>query len=154
LRNQKAKKRPILSDPVYRSRTVNRFINNLMVDGKKSISRSIVYGLLEKLNEDKKEALKIFEDSVQKVMPKLELKSKRVGGATYQVPMLIKHNRSQFLGIKWIIDSSRARKGVPIVEKLYQEFTAIQKGEGSNALKKKQDVQKMADANKAYSSYR
>ncbi|NCT55543.1 30S ribosomal protein S7 [bacterium] len=154
MRGKKAVKRNIESDPIYKSKLVTKFINYLMLDGKKSKAKSAVYTALESLHEDPKEALVIFEDVMKKVMPKQEVRSKRVGGATYQVPVLLKHERSQALAIRWILEAIRKRKGASTAEKLTSEFSNIVKGENSVALKKREDVEKMAESNKAFSHFR
>ncbi len=154
MRGKRAQKRTLEPDAAYKSVLVTRFINYLMLDGKKGVARKIVYSVLEKLNEDKKEALKEFEKAIKKVMPEQEVRSRRVGGATYQVPMPVKHDRAESLAIRWIISSARAKKGTDMTNRLYTEFKAILKGEGSNALKKRQDVEKMAESNKAFAHFK
>lgn len=154
MRGTKAVKRILESDPVYKSKLVTRFINYLMLDGKKNKAKSAVYSALENLHEDPKEALIVFEEIIKKVMPKQEVRSKRVGGATYQVPVLLKHERSQALAIRWVLEAIRKRKGASTEQKLISEFNNINKGENSVALKKREDVEKMADSNKAFSHFR
>ncbi len=153
MRSKRAKKRLIEQDSVYKSKIVGRFINKLMLDGKKSIAKSSVYYALSKLAEDKKEAIKLFEDAIKNVMPRQEVRSRRVGGATYQVPTPLKHERSEALAVRWIVDAARAKKGMPIKEKILQELQAASKNEGS-AIKKRDDVHRMADANKAFSHFK
>lgn len=154
MRGKKATKRPIESDPVYKSKLVTRFINYLMLDGKKDRARNIVYTALNELDKDPKEAALAFEEIIKKVMPKQEVKSRRVGGATYQVPALLKHERSQALAIRWILDAIRKRKGASTAAKLISELKNIEKGEQSVALKKREDVEKMAESNKAFSHFK
>jgi small subunit ribosomal protein S7 len=153
MRGTKAKKRIIESDPVYKSKVITRFINYLMLDGKKAISRSTVYSVLEELDEDKKVAAQKFEDAIKNVMPKQEVRSRRVGGATYQVPVPLKHERSEALAMRWMIDAARKRKGVPLRKKVLDEFVTALNNEGT-AIKKKEDVHKMAEANKAFAHFK
>jgi len=153
MRGSKAKKRLVESDPIYKSKTVSRFINYLMQDGKKSKAREIVYSVLESLSKDQKESVTFFEDAIKNVMPKQEVRSRRVGGATYQVPVLLKHDRSEALALRWLIDTSRSKKGDGMANKLLSEMKAALNNEGT-AIKKRQDVERMADANKAFSHFK
>ena len=153
MRSGKAKKRIVEADPVFKSKLVTRFTNVLMLDGKKSLARTILYKTIESLNEDKKAALVMFEDAVKNVMPKMEVRSRRVGGATYQVPVPLKHERSEALAIKWLIEAARSKKGMPIKDRLQGELTAALKNEG-NAIKKRDDVHRMADSNKAFAHFK
>lgn len=127
-------------------------INVVMAAGKKSTAQEIVYNAIDKLAEDKKEALQMFEDAVKKVMPAQEVRSKRVGGATYQVPTPVKHERSEALAIRWIVDAAKAKKGKPMNEKLFEELKNAHEGTGS-AIKKRDDTHKMADANRAFAHF-
>jgi len=124
-----------------------------MLSGKKSTAEGIVYFVLGKIGEDKKEALKVFEDAVRNVMPKMEVRSRRVGGATYQIPTPLKHDRSEALAIRWIIEICRKRKGKPMGDKLYEEIVAASKNQGE-AIKKREDTHKMADANRAFAHFK
>lgn len=153
MRAKRAKKRIVEIDPVYKSKLVTRFINVLMLDGKKSLARNITYKAIEALNQDKKPGIESFEEALKNVMPKMEVRSRRVGGATYQVPVPLKHDRSEALAIKWVIEASRAKKGMPMVDRLIGELAASLKNEG-NAIKKRDDVHRMADSNKAFAHFK
>ena len=152
MRGKSAKKRPLNPDPIYKSKVVNRMINVVMGAGKKSIARGIVYGALKKLNADEKEALRIFEQSVKNVMPQQEVRSRRVGGATYQVPIPLKHDRSEALAIRWIVNAARSKKGKPMVEKLFMVMNDSYQNIG-DAIKKRDDVHRMAEANRAFAHF-
>lgn len=153
MRSQRAKKRTIQPDGLYKSRLVTRTINVLMWDGKKSTAESILYTALEKLNEDKKEALKVFEEAIKNLMPKQEVRSRRVGGATYQVPMPVRFERAEALAIRWLLSAARAKSGKDMVERLHKEILDAHENVGS-AIKTKDDTHKMAEANKAFSHFR
>lgn len=152
-RTGKIKKRQIKVDPIYKSRLVTRFINRVMGRGKKKIAEKTVYGALRNLNEDRKEALAFLEKAVKNVMPSQEVRPRRVGGATYQVPMPVRHDRSEALAVRWIIQAAQKRKGKPMVEKLTMEIrdAAEEKGE---AFKKKLNIHRMAEANRAFAHFR
>ncbi|MFC1625196.1 30S ribosomal protein S7 [Patescibacteria group bacterium] len=152
MRGRRAKKRQIIPDSVHKSRVVTRMINVVMEKGKKSIAQNIVYGAIEKLSEDPKEALKIFEEAIKKVMPQQEVRSRRVGGATYQVPMPLKHDRSEALAIRWIINAARSKSGKPMADKLFEELKNAHEGIG-DSIKKKEDTHKMAEANRAFAHF-
>jgi len=152
MRSKRAKKRTIELDPVYKSKTVTRMINILMLDGKKSIARSALYSVLDMLSEDKKEAATMFETAVKNVMPIQEVRSRRVGGATYQVPMPVKHDRAEALALRWIIDAARKRSGKTIVERLYEEVKNAHEGIG-DAMRKREDTHKMAESNRAFAHF-
>ncbi|MEK7595892.1 MAG: 30S ribosomal protein S7 [Patescibacteria group bacterium] len=153
MRGAKVKKRIAQPDAVFKSRLVSRLVNNLMVHGKKSTSEKIVYGAIDALSEDKKEAIKIFEDALRNIMPRQEVRSKRVGGATYQVPYPVRHDRAEALAIRWLILATRAKKGKPVAEKLATELKDASSNQGA-AIKKRDDVHRMADANRAFSHFR
>ena len=153
MRSKKAKKRIIEADPVYKSKLVTRFTNVLMLDGKKSLARKILYTVIDSMSEDKKDSIVKFEEAVKNVMPKMEVRSRRVGGATYQVPVPLKHDRSEALAIKWLIEAARNKKGMPMKDRLVGELVAALKNEG-NAIKKRDDVHRMADANKAFAHFK
>jgi small subunit ribosomal protein S7 len=153
MRSKQAKQRTIQTDPIYKSKVVTRMINNLMLHGKKSIAEHIVYSAIESLHKDPKEAVKLFEDAVKVIMPKQEVRSRRVGGATYQIPYPVKHGRSEALSIRWIIDSSRKRREKSMELRLAAELKDILQGIG-NSVKKRDDIHKMADSNKAFSHFR
>lgn len=152
MRHKRAKKRITLSDSVYKSRIVERMVNMVMFSGKKSLARKVLYGALEKLAEDKKEAAKLFEQAVKNVMPIQEVRSRRVGGATYQVPLPVKHDRAEALALRWIIISARAKKGKPMVDKLFDEIKNASEGTG-DAIKKRDDTHRMAEANRAFAHF-
>jgi len=152
-RTGKVKKRPIKVDPLYKSRLVTRFINRVMKGGKKTVAEKIVYGALRSLSEDRKEALALLEKAVANVMPRQEVRPRRVGGATYQVPMPVKHDRSEALAVRWIVQAAQKRKGKPMVERLTEEIldAAAERGE---AFKKKVNIHRMAEANRAFAHFR
>ena len=140
-------------EPKKRSRLVSRFVNSVMKDGKKITAEKITYEALNKLSEDKKEALKIFEEALKNVMPRTEVRSRRVGGATYQIPSPLKHDRSEALAIRWLIEVCKQKKGRTMAEKLAEELKLAQKNEGAS-IKKRDDTHKMADANRAFAHFR
>jgi small subunit ribosomal protein S7 len=152
MRGKRAKKRAVMPDPVYKSKVVSRTINIVMDRGKKSIARSIVYDSIKKLSEDEKEGLKMFEQAIRNVMPQQEVRSKRVGGATYQVPMPLKHDRAEALAIRWVVDAAKSKKGKPMVERLYEVLNDSHQNMG-DAIKKRDDVHRMADANRAFAHF-
>ena len=152
MRGKRSKKRPIIPDPIYKSKIVSRMINVVMSRGKKSIARDMVYGSIKRLNEDEKEALRIFEQAVKNVMPQQEVVSKRVGGATYQVPMPLKHDRSEALAVKWIVEAAKSKKGRTMTERLYEVLKDSSQGVG-DAIKKRDDVHRMAEANRAFAHF-
>ncbi|KKS31911.1 30S ribosomal protein S7 [candidate division WWE3 bacterium RIFOXYC1_FULL_42_13] len=152
MRGKPAKKRVLLGDPVFKSKIVNRMINVVMLDGKKSVAESVVYGAIDRLNEDRKEGLRMFETAVKNVMPQQEVRSKRVGGATYQVPIPLKHERSEALALRWLITAARNKKGKPMEEKLYEELNNAYQSMG-DAIKKRDDTHRMADANRAFAHF-
>ncbi len=141
------------ADLEYGSVALGRFINYLMQDGKKAVAEKVLYGALNEIKaETKEEPLAVFERALDNASPLLEVVSKRVGGANYQVPREVRPGRKFFLGCKWIIDSARSGKGRPMHKKLAEELMAAAKNEG-NAIKKKQNVHRMAEANRAFASY-
>ena len=147
-------RRQILPDPVYGSKLITRFINRLMLDGKKSTAEQIFYKALdilaEKTNED---PLRAFEKCLDNIRPALEVKSRRVGGSTYQVPVEVRQERGQALATRWLIGFAKSRPGRNMAEKLAAEMLACANGEGST-IKKREDTHKMAEANRAFSHYR
>lgn len=153
MRSKKVKKREVQADPLYKSFAITRMVNKVMWSGKKSLAEQIVYGALEKLSGDRKEALRIFDGAVKNVMPRQEVRSRRVGGATYQIPYPLKHERSEALAVRWIVESARAKKGKPMVEKLFEELRNAGQGTG-DAIKKRDDTHKMAEANRAFAHFR
>src|SRR3989344_8398590 len=153
MRGKQVKKRQISPDPLYNSRTVARMINKVMLGGEKRTAEGVVYKTLEKFSADRKEALTIFDAALQNVMPKQEVRSRRVGGATYQVPFPVKHERSEALAMRWLIEAARTKKGKPMNEKLATELKEASENTGA-AIKKRDDVHKMADANRAFAHFR
>lgn len=152
MRAKRAKKRPIEPDPIYRSKVVSRMINVVMLSGKKSIAEDIVYGALKKLSEDRKEAVSMLEEAVKKVMPSKEVRSRRVGGATYQVPYPLKHDRSEALAIRWIVWAARNKQGTDMTERLHKEIKDAYEGTG-DALRKRDETHKIAEANRAFAHF-
>ncbi|MCX6088453.1 MAG: 30S ribosomal protein S7 [Caldiserica bacterium CG02_land_8_20_14_3_00_36_38] len=147
-------KREILPDPVYRSVLVAKLINNLMEGGSKSVAEKIVYKSFEIVKEKaKKDPIEVFELAVEKVRPLVEVKPRRVGGATYQIPIEMDKDRGQKVALKWIIKAARGKKGKPMTEKLSEEIIDAS-NEAGVAYKKKMDVHKMAEANRSYSHLR
>ena len=157
MRKRQAKKRPLLPDPKFNDQLVTRFVNNLMWDGKKSVAFKVFYDALEivetKKQDDEKSALEIWKDALTNVMPHLEVRSRRVGGATFQIPMQIRPDRKVSMAIKWLILYTRRRNEKSMAGKLAAEILAAAKEEGA-AVKKRMDTHKMADANKAFSHFR
>ncbi len=147
-------KRDVLPDPLYNSKIVTKLINNVMLDGKKTVAQSIVYSAFDIIKEkEQKDPLEVFEQALDNVMPVLEVKARRVGGATYQVPLEIKPDRRQTLGLRWLITYARKRHEKTMAEKLAGEILDAIAGNGG-AFKKKEDVHKMAEANKAFAHYK
>ena len=147
-------KREITPDPVYNSQLVGRFINNLMERGKKSIAEDIFYQSMEIIREKSgRDPVEVFEEAVKNATPVIEVKSRRVGGATYQVPVEVRSDRRIALAIRWILGFARKRSGKSMQEKLSAEFMDAAQGVGST-IKKREDTHKMAEANKAFAHYR
>jgi small subunit ribosomal protein S7 len=147
-------KRDVLADPIYHSKIVTRLINTTMLDGKRGIAQKIVYGAFDIVKEkNNKEPLEVFEQAMENIMPKLEVKAKRVGGATYQVPLEVKPERKQALGLRWLVQFSRKRGEKTQVERLANEITDAANNTGG-AVKKREEVQKMADANMAFAHFK
>ena len=157
MRKRKAKKRPLLPDPKFNDPLVTRFVNNLMWDGKKSTALKIFYDALDivetKKQDNEKSSLEIWKEGLSNVMPHVEVRSRRIGGATFQIPMQIRADRKISLAIKWLISFARKRNEKSMAQKLAAEILAAEKEEGS-AVKKKVDTHKMAEANKAFSHFR
>ncbi len=152
-RGKRKAKKEIIPDPLYQSVLVSKLINHVMKRGKKTIARKIVYGAFAIVKEKtKKEPLEIFETALQNAAPLLEVKSKRVGGATYQVPREVKGDRKITLAFRWIINAANSKKGKPMAEKLAEELMLAAKNEGS-AIKKKEDTHRMAEANRAFAHF-
>ena len=153
MRGRKAKSRTIPTDPLFKSRVVTRMVNRVMWGGKRSLAEKIVYGAINNLAEDQKEATQLFEEAVQKVMPKIEVRSRRVGGATYQVPNPVRHDRSEALAIRWIVEAARNKKGKTMIEHLTDELKSILQGTG-DAIKKKEEIYRVAEANRAFAHFK
>ncbi|MDH3708497.1 MAG: 30S ribosomal protein S7 [Cyclobacteriaceae bacterium] len=154
MRKSKPKKRYVLPDPKFKDELVTKFVNYLMVDGKKSVAYGIFYDAIDLVEDKTKEnGLEIWKKALNNVMPSVEVKSRRVGGATFQVPLEVRPNRKVSLGIKWLIRYSRGRGEKTMKERLAAEIVAASKGEGS-AIKKKDDTHRMAEANRAFSHFR
>ena len=153
-RRKSAEQRVVLPDPRYKSVLVTKFINGLMQRGKKSVAEKIFYSALDKIeNKTKKNGLEVFEKAVENVKPILEVRSRRVGGATYQVPIEVRLNRKQALALRWIIGFAKARPGKSMAEKLADELISASNKEG-RSMKKREDTHKMAEANKAFAHFR
>ncbi|NQU66304.1 MAG: 30S ribosomal protein S7 [Candidatus Marinimicrobia bacterium] len=153
MRRRRPERRKILPDPVYNDLVVAKFINNLMERGKKSLAESIFYSSLDIIKSKTKDSgLEIFKKAISNIAPILEVKSKRIGGATYQVPTEVPENRKMALSMRWLISYSRARKGRTMADRLAAEMIAAANGEGG-AIKKKEDTHKMAEANKAFAHF-
>ncbi|MFH1460292.1 MAG: 30S ribosomal protein S7 [Candidatus Omnitrophota bacterium] len=154
MRRRRAVKREINPDPKYNSTLVTKLINIIMNKGKKSVAEKIVYSAFETLEKKtSKSALEIFKKALENARPLVEVKPRRVGGATYQVPIEIRQDRGTIIALRWIRNFARARKGKPMEVKLAQEFLDAYKGEGA-AIKKREDTHKMAESNKAFAHYR
>ncbi|MCF3595534.1 30S ribosomal protein S7 [Rhodobacteraceae bacterium LMO-12] len=153
-RRHAAEKREVLPDAKYGDRVLTKFMNNLMLDGKKSAAEKIVYGALDRVEDKIKRApLEVFHEALENIQPSVEVRSRRVGGATYQVPVEVRPERRQALAIRWLINASRARNEHTMQERLAGELMDAVQSRGS-AVKKREDTHKMADANKAFSHYR
>ena len=147
-------KRDVLPDPIYNSKLVTRLINNIMLDGKKGVAQKVVYGAFEIINQKTgNDPLETFEAAMENVMPQLEVKARRVGGSTYQVPIEVRPERRQTLGLRWLTNYSRQRSEKTMKERLAGEILDAVNGAGG-AFKKREDTHKMAEANKAFAHYR
>tara|TARA_B100002052_G_C15841207_1_gene580228 strand:+ start:167 stop:637 length:471 start_codon:yes stop_codon:yes gene_type:complete len=153
-RRRRAEKREILPDPKFKDLVVSKFMNNLMLDGKKSVSEKIVYGAFDEIeNKMKRPPLEVFHEALDNIKPSVEVRSRRVGGATYQVPVEVRPQRREALAIRWLIKASRDRNEKTMKDRLASELIDAVNTRGS-AIKKKEDTHKMAEANKAFSHYR
>ncbi len=153
-RRHSAEKREILPDAKFGDRVLSKFMNNLMYDGKKSVAESIVYGALDRVEQKMRRApVEVFHEALDNVKPSVEVRSRRVGGATYQVPVEVRPERREALAIRWLIKASRARNEHTMEERLAGELLDAANSRGA-AVKKREDTHKMADANKAFSHYR
>ncbi|AHA87524.1 30S ribosomal protein S7 [Helicobacter pylori] len=154
MRRRKAPVREILGDPVYGNKVVTKFINKMMFDGKKSVAEKIIYKAFNKIEEKSGEkGIEVFEKALERVRPLVEVRSRRVGGATYQVPVEVRASRQQSLSIRWILEATRKRNERMMVDRLANELMDAASDKGA-AFKKKEDVHKMAEANKAFAHYR
>ena len=147
-------KRDVLADPIYNSKVVTKLINNIMLDGKKGVAQKIVYGAFETVAaKTGRDALEVFEEAMNNIMPALEVKARRIGGATYQVPIEVRPDRRQALALRWLTLFSRKRSEKTMVDRLANEIIDASNNTG-NAVKRKEDMHKMAEANKAFAHYR
>ena len=147
-------KRDVIADPMYNSKLVTKLVNNVMLDGKKTVAQTIVYDAFDIIKEkEQRDPLEVFEEALNNVMPVLEVKARRVGGATYQVPLEIRPERRQTLGLRWLVSYARNRHEKTMAEKLAGEIMDALAGNGG-AFKKKEDMHRMAEANKAFAHYK
>jgi len=153
-RRHKAEKRPIIPDPKFGDQVLSKFMNNLMLDGKKSVAEGIVYGALDRIQSKAgNDPVVLFHEALENVSPAVEVRSRRVGGATYQVPVEVRTERKQALAIRWVIDAARKRSERTMEERLASELLDAAQNRGA-AVKKREDTHKMAEANRAFSHYR
>ena len=153
MRGKQAPRRKIGNDPKYANMGVAKFINYVMIDGKKTTAQKIVYGAFDRMQEKaKKDPVELFETAIENVSPLVEVKSKRVGGANYQIPIQVRAERRMQLAYRWILTAARLKKGKPMMEKLADELLLAADNQGE-AVKKKLDVQRMADANRAFAHF-
>ncbi|NKQ41746.1 MAG: 30S ribosomal protein S7 [Sulfurovum sp.] len=154
MRRRKAPVRPVLPDPVHGSKVLTKFINAIMIGGKKSVAQKVMYGALERIeSKNGEKGIEVFNKAMDNIKPVMEVKSRRVGGATYQVPIEVRPSRQQSLGIRWIIEAARKRNERTMIERLSNELMEAATEKGS-AFKKKEDTYRMAEANKAFAHYR
>jgi small subunit ribosomal protein S7 len=153
-RRHRAEKREVLPDPKFGDRVLSKFMNSLMYQGKKSVAEGVVYSALETIEKKtSQDPIKVFREALDNVRPSIEVRSRRVGGATYQVPVEVRHERSQALAIRWLIGAARARSEYTMIERLSNELLDAANNRGS-AVKKREDTHRMAEANRAFSHYR
>ena len=153
-RKRKAPKKLAIIDPKYKSTIIPKLINSIMYDGKKTIAEKIIYDAIDKIkSKSKEEPLNVFNDAINNIRPTVEVRSRRVGGATYQVPVEVKSKRAQALAIRWLVDSARKRKDKHMSDKIFNEIYDAYEKKGS-AVKKREDVHKMAESNKAFAHFR
>ena len=153
-RKNKAPRKILLVDSKYKSTIIPKLINSIMNDGKKTIAEKIIYEAIDKIKSKvKEEPIKVFNDAINNLKPTVEVRSRRVGGATYQVPVEVKSKRSQTLALRWLIDASRKRKDKKMSDKIFNEIYDAYQSRGS-AIKKKEDTHKMAESNKAFAHFR
>ena len=154
MRKRRAVRRDVLADPLYSSKLVTRLINSIMLDGKKGTAQSIVYGAFKQIEEKAgQNPLEVFEKAIENIAPSLEVKSRRVGGANYQVPVEVRPERKQALALRWLTNYARLRGGHSMAENLANEIIDASNGVGA-AVKKREDTHRMAEANKAFAHYR
>ena len=155
MRRRKAQEKVVLADPKFNSKVVAKFVNMVMLEGKKSLAEKMVYGAFEILEKqlNDPDIIKIFNKALDNARPRLEVKPRRVGGATYQVPIEVRQERGTSIALRWIRDFAKSKKGKSMKEKLADEIISAYKGEGS-AIKKRDDTHKMAEANKAFAHFR
>ena len=154
MRKRRAVKRDVLPDPIYKSKVVTKLINRIMLDGKKGVAEKILYEAFDKIKEKTgQDPVSVFEKALENIKPQLEVKSKRVGGSNYQVPVEVSETRSQTLGLRWLVNYARLRGGHTMADNLADEIIDASNGTG-NAVKKREDTHRMAEANKAFAHYR
>ena len=154
MRKRRAVKRDVLADPIYNSKLVTKLVNRLMVDGKKGTAQTILYDAFDMIKEKtNKDPMEVFESAMENIRPALEVKSRRVGGANYQVPIEVKADRAQALALRWLVQYARLRGGHSMAENLANEIIDASNGVGA-AVKKREDTHRMAEANKAFAHYR
>ena len=154
MRKRRAVKRDVLPDPIYKSKVVTKLINRIMLDGKKGVAEKILYEAFDIVKEKTgEEPVTVFEKALENIKPQLEVKSKRVGGSNYQVPVEVSETRSQTLGLRWLVNYARLRGGHTMAQNLADEIIDASNGTG-NAVKKREDTHRMAEANKAFAHYR
>jgi len=154
MRKRRAVKRDVLADPIYNSKLVTKLINRIMLDGKKGTAQTILYNAFDIIKEKTgKEPMEVFETAIENIKPALEVKSRRVGGANYQVPIEVRADRSQALALRWLVNYSRLRGGHSMAENLANEIIDASEGTGAS-VKKREDTHRMAEANKAFAHYR
>ena len=154
MRKRRAVKRDVLPDPIYKSKVVTKLINRIMLDGKKGVAEKILYEAFDQIKaKTGEEPVSVFEKALENIKPQLEVKSKRVGGSNYQVPVEVSETRSQTLGLRWLVNYARLRGGHTMAQNLADEIIDASNGTG-NAVKKREDTHRMAEANKAFAHYR
>ena len=154
MRKKRATRRDVLPDPIYKSKVVTKLINRIMLDGKKGVAEKILYEAFDQVKtKTGQDPVSVFEKALENIKPQLEVKSKRVGGSNYQVPVEVSETRSQTLGLRWLVNYARLRNGHTMADNLADEIIDASNGTG-NAVKKREDTHRMAEANKAFAHYR
>ena len=154
MRKRRAVKRDVLPDPIYKSKVVTKLVNRIMLDGKKGVAEKILYEAFDQVKtKTGEDPVSVFEKALENIKPQLEVKSKRVGGSNYQVPVEVSETRSQTLGLRWLVNYARLRGGHTMAQNLADEIIDASNGTG-NAVKKREDTHRMAEANKAFAHYR